>query len=427
MSEDTAWLAPVLASGTFRSRYALGAVLGEGAMGLVYAATHLALDRPVAIKFVRPGLLDPVALSRFTREARLAARIVHPNVVVVFDSGQEGEIPYLVPYLVMERVEGPSLRTRLAAGALSLAEALRVASEAARGLAAAHDAGIIHRDVKPENVLLTSSGGVKLADFGIARPISDAPTLTTSGLILGSPAYMSPEQVANRELSASTDQYSLGIVLYEMLCGRPPFSGSTGEILAQHLRDAPPRDLIYRERVPPQAGEVLDRLLDKEPAGRFPSMHAAADALGAAVTQVPAGAATGPIVAPGITTSGRAATLALPRTATGDTPALIGVPTARIQPYRVRRGRVAFALVCALLGAGGLYTRLAHPRVPPPALPSTPAPASEFAAGTVIGNRRSHIYHVIGEDHSTLPHPENRVFFKDIAAAEAEGYRRSKF
>jgi serine/threonine-protein kinase len=258
-----------------RERYLLERELGHGGMATVYLARDLKHDRYVALKVLRSELAGSLGPERFLQEIRLAARLQHPHVLTVFDSGESGgRLWFTMPY-----VEGESLRDRLLREKLlSPAEAVRITREAAQALQYAHDHGVIHRDIKPENILLTKDGNTLVADFGIARsPLSGAPHLTGTGTIVGTPSYMSPEQAAGDTVDARTDIYSLGCVLYELLTGDPPFTGTTAQgVIAQHLRQAP---ALASARIPRDLSAPLARALAKDPGERFPTAAEFAAAL----------------------------------------------------------------------------------------------------------------------------------------------------
>jgi eukaryotic-like serine/threonine-protein kinase len=252
-------------------RYETGRCIGRGGMATVYLAHDRKHDRAVAIKFLNAELSQTLGAERFLREIRIAARLNHPHILPLHDSGEaDGLLYYVMPY-----VEGESLRDRLnRERQLPQEEALRIAGEALSALEHAHRAGVLHRDIKPENILL-ADGQALLADFGIARGLDSAGAerLTSTGLVVGTPAYMSPEQAcAEPVLDARCDLYSLACVLYEMLAGEPPFTGATAHaIIAKRLGGPPPRIRTVRASVPEALEEVLLRALDPVPADRYPS------------------------------------------------------------------------------------------------------------------------------------------------------------
>jgi hypothetical protein len=249
-------------------RYRLGALLGAGGMARVVAAHDLRLDRPVAIKLAPASGIDRAGRERFVREARSSAGFSHPNAVAVFDAGEADG--YL--YLVMELVDGSSVAARLAEhGPLDVDEALTIASAVLAALGAAHAAGIVHRDVKPGNILLGPGGAVKLADFGIAKRLGDlSANLTGTGQFVGTPKYLAPEQVVGEPVTAATDLYAVGVVLFEMLAGHPPFEGETPIATAIAHRDAPIPDVRrVRPEVPGYVAAAVMRAMAKNPAERF--------------------------------------------------------------------------------------------------------------------------------------------------------------
>ncbi len=264
-------------SGSMIGRYHVLKSIGAGGMGEVFLAEDTALKRRVALKLMQPELSpDPARVERFEFEARAASALNHPNVLVIHDIGvHEG-----MPFLASEYLEGQTLRRRLSEARLSRAKAIDYAIQIARGIGAAHQAGIVHRDLKPENIFLTSGGGVKLLDFGIAKlTASDTPllregshgALTEPGVILGSPGYLSPEQIRGQNIGCESDIFSFGCVLYEMLTSRRAFTGkSNAEVMTSVLRDEPE----IPDDVPADLARILRRCLEKEPADRF---HSAAD------------------------------------------------------------------------------------------------------------------------------------------------------
>jgi len=262
-------------------RYQFERELGRGGMATVYLARDLRHDRLVALKVLHAELARTLGPERFLQEIRLAARLQHPHLLSVHDSGAvDGTLWFTMPF-----VEGRSLRDRLAREQqLPLDDALRIAHEAARALDYAHRHGVIHRDIKPENILLTEDGDTLVADFGIGRALGTAggdARLTETGIVMGTPAYMSPEQSAGeRELDGRTDTYSLGCVLYEMIAGEPPFTGPTAQaVIARRLTESPRPLTIARQSVPPSVEATVARARARAPADRFQTAGALADAL----------------------------------------------------------------------------------------------------------------------------------------------------
>ena len=227
-------------------RYTIAQELGRGGMAAVYLAQDLKHGRSIALKVLRPELATALGPERFVREIEIAARLTHPNILPLHDSGEAGGLLYYV----MPYVEGESLRSRLAReGPLPLDQALEIAREVADALGYAHAHGVVHRDIKPENILL-QSGHAVVADFGIARAIWEVAgdRLTETGIAVGSPAYMSPEQAgAEAHIDGRSDIYALGCVLYEMLAGEPPFTGPTPRaVAAKHMRQSVPSIRVTR-------------------------------------------------------------------------------------------------------------------------------------------------------------------------------------
>src|SRR3989441_3824093 len=263
-----------------RNTVAVERELGRGGMATVFLAEDLKHRRPVAIKVLHPELAAAVGADRFLREIEIAARLQHPHILPLYDSGTAaGFLYYVMPY-----VEGESLRDRLEREKqLSLEDTLRIAGEVAGALAYAHSHGVVHRDIKPENVML-SGGTVVVADFGIARAVTaagDEHQLTQTGTVIGTPAYMSPEQATgSAEIDGRSDQYSLACVVYEMLVGEPPFTGPTPQaVMARHSLDAVSPPSIVRASIPDAVEDALLRALAKTPADRFPTTPLFAEAL----------------------------------------------------------------------------------------------------------------------------------------------------
>jgi len=276
-------------------RYRVIRELGTGGMGTVYLAEHVHLGRPTALKVVRSELSrDALAEERFQREAMLAAKIDRPSVARVYDFDRTPSGQFL---LAMEYVEGETVATRLdREGPFPLPLAIHILLEVADGLDRAHQLGIIHRDLKPENVILAAQGVVKLLDFGVARDLGNSSGSTSAGLVVGTPTYMSPEQLMGEPVGPPSDIYSLGVVFYEMVSGRLPHTGETFvEIRAARLMHPPPPLDALRPTCPPALAKVVARALDPEPTTRWPTAtafaraaaEAAADPMGALPTPIP--------------------------------------------------------------------------------------------------------------------------------------------
>jgi len=271
--------APDLSGRALDGRYELHAVIGEGTFGRVYRGLDRRLARPVAVKVIKPWWAeDPEWVRSFELEAQLLARVSDPGIVQIFDVGhaQEGL------YYVAELVDGESLADRLRRGPIPPAEACGIAEQLCRALSGAHAQRVVHRDIKPANVLISADGQVKVGDFGVAR-LAEGSTDGAGATIVGTPRYMAPEQARGRSTGPATDVYGVGIVLYEMLEGHPPFMEKTAvEVALRHLNDPPPP---LSARTPPMLVEVVERALEKEPGERYPSAAAMAGALSRAREQ----------------------------------------------------------------------------------------------------------------------------------------------
>jgi len=245
-------------------RYQLAEPIAAGGVGQVWRAADLLLDREVAVKLLRPEYADhPDTLERFRAEAKHAGSLTHPCVARVYDYGNAG--PAVPPYLVMEYVDGPSLADMLAVDPVHPVLALDVAAQAAAGLDAAHRIGLVHRDIKPGNILVGADGLVKITDFGIAHAAGSAP-VTGPGLVMGTTQYMAPERIAGGQATPASDLYALGILIYECLTGLPPYDGGTAEVMAGHLYlPMPP----LPAGAPPELDELITRLTAKDPAARM--------------------------------------------------------------------------------------------------------------------------------------------------------------
>src|SRR6188768_293350 len=250
-------------------RYRLDAQIGAGGMSTVYRAFDTVLERQVAIKLMhREMSSDSDQLERFRREARAVAQLNHPHIVGVIDAGEDDQ----TPYIVFEYVEGETLKDRIRRlGRLPVPEAVAYAIEIARALGAAHERQIVHRDVKPQNVLIDEEGTAKVTDFGIARTMDDDEGLTADGRVLGTTDYVSPEQALGHDVNGQSDIYSLGVVLYEMLVGDVPFHGENQVAVAmKHVREELPDIQQRRPEVSSALAAVLDRATAKELDRRYP-------------------------------------------------------------------------------------------------------------------------------------------------------------
>ena len=264
-------LADPLVGTVLDGRYRVEAPVARGGMSTVYAATDLRLDRRVAVKVMAPALAhDPAFTDRFVREARTAARLSHPNAVAVFDQGAQDGPAGRVVFLVMELVHGGTLRDVLRQrGRLRPDEALSLLEPVLAALAAAHRAGLVHRDVKPENVLISADGTVKVVDFGLARAVAAPSTSTQAGVVLGTVAYVAPEQVARGSADARTDVYSAGILLYELLTGAAPYGGDSAIAVAyRHVHDDVPPPSHRVPGLAPALDELVLRATRREPGAR---------------------------------------------------------------------------------------------------------------------------------------------------------------
>ena len=259
----------------FAGRYEVGAVLGRGGMGEVRAGHDRRLGRDVAVKVLRPDMAcDPAIRERFEHEARLAARLVHPHVVAVFDTGEHDG----VPFLVMERLSGRTLADAIAAGPMDAETVRAIGVQILDALDAAHSAGLVHRDVKPGNVLAAAPGTWKVGDFGIAKSLEVGdPSLTLAGLIVGTPVYLAPERLAGGPATVTTDLYAVGAVLYEALSGRRPVDPSAS--LSAMLTATPTPLTDLRPDVPAGLAGAVASAMDRDPARRYASAAGMAGAL----------------------------------------------------------------------------------------------------------------------------------------------------
>ncbi len=259
------------ATRTLGGRYELGEMLGVGGMAEVHLGLDTRLDREVAIKLLRADLArDPTFQSRFRREAQSAAALNHPSIVAVYDTGEDAGMPFIV----MEYVEGRTLREVIATeGRLLPQRALEIVAEVCRALDQAHRSGIVHRDIKPGNVMLTPQGDVKVMDFGIARAVTaSSATVTQTAAVMGTAQYLSPEQARGEHVDARSDIYSAGCLLYELLTGSPPFTGDTPVAVAyQHVREDPVPPSRLAHAVSPSVDAIVLKAMAKNPANRYQS------------------------------------------------------------------------------------------------------------------------------------------------------------
>jgi len=366
-------------------RYRLVRRIATGGMGEVWEADDTVLGRRVALKVLVEELAaDRRATRRFVREARATARLTHPNVARVYDFGRDGG----APFLVMELLQGETLADRLAAGPLPPAEAARIAASVADALDAAHQLGIVHRDVKPANVMLTPAGEVKVMDFGIAAAADETHSTTGSGLY-ATVAYVSPERVAGEPATPASDVYSLGAVLYELLCGRPPFTGSTPALVARaHLHDPPPPVRRIAPWVPPRLAEAAEAALAKDPARRPSSAAALAARLRSAARLPAAPPEPGPRPAPGPGSGddpGPEPTRAMP--AAGEVPTVqVGGARPVWRRHRRRFSVLLGVLLVALLALVGVRELTGPGRVPGAGreAPTTARPREAAAASVTV-------------------------------------------
>jgi hypothetical protein len=266
-------------------RYVLRDLLGQGGMASVHLAHDTVLDRPVAVKTLHTNLgNEPSFRERFRREAQSVAKLNHTNIVSVFDSGEDTIDGQVVPFIVMEYVEGKPLGDVLAAdivefGAMPADKALRITGDVLAALAVSHEMGLVHRDIKPGNVMVTRRGVVKVMDFGIARAMQSGVTsMTQTGMVVGTPQYLSPEQALGRGVDERSDLYSVGCMLFELLTGRLPFDADSPLAMAyQHVQESPPAPSSVNHALGPAVDALVARALRKNPAERFPTADAMHD------------------------------------------------------------------------------------------------------------------------------------------------------
>jgi len=324
-------------------RYEVEELVGKGGMSSVYRARDDVLERRVALKILHEHFSgDPEYVERFRREARAIARLNHPNIVTVIDRGEFAGRQFIV----FEHVPGENLKEIVEReGPLPVSQALALTHQIARGLAFAHDNGVVHRDVKPQNVLLDETGRAKVTDFGIARSLEPGDGLTETGALLGTSDYIAPEQATGQPVDERSDQYSLGVLLYELLTGEVPYKGGSFMAVAmRHVRDPVPSVRERRPDVPAQVDAIVARAMAKRPEDRFPSIEAMMAAIEACLP------------GEGDRTATNGATDALPRAAASrPAPARTRPPSRRA---RRRRGLVPLLLGLLVMGLGALVLGL---------------------------------------------------------------------
>lgn len=387
------------ASVLIADRYRLDEPLARGGMGSVWRGLDMTLHRPVAVKLLAVEG-DADLTERFHLEARAAARLNHPNLVAVYDFGDhDGR-----PYLVMELVEGRSLAEELAArGPLEPGWAADVALQTARGLAVAHQQAVVHRDIKPGNLMLATDGTVKIADFGIARLIDEvSPALTATGRVMGSSAYLAPERALGSPAQPASDVYSLGCVLYEMLTGQPPFRGNTAAAVAHlHVRADPSPPELLRPDLPVSLTDLLPRTLAKTPEAR-PTASQTAEWLGAPGNQSQSASTTKPrrqaaFLQVPLTGSGAGSTVVLPTLSPSPVDLPGGPGSGRRPPgSKIRMAAAgALAFTAAVLAATIAGSDHHHPASTPPhssaPAPTTAQPSLTPTAGPAVqGSHHGH-------------------------------------
>ena len=344
---------------TIGQRYELGALLGRGGMGEVRAATDLRLGRAVAIKVLRSDLAEQEKLrARFEREGRAAARINHPNVVAIYDIGEDDG----VPFIVMERLPGNTLSGELASGRVSQGRACSLGLEILSALAAAHQLGVIHRDIKPGNILLDPESHAKVADFGIAK-LAEEDSQTTMGMVFGTASYLAPERLAGHVATPASDLYAVGVLLFEALAGRSPFTGETPLALVEAISRGAAEPLSgLRPDVDSAVVAVIERAMRQDPGQRYASASEMAAALAAATETTDAVYVGEPTVAtPVLATGDGESTRVMPAVdntpAVDDAAATAPAPATRPRFAARMKWLLAAAVVAVLLVAGVLAAR----------------------------------------------------------------------
>jgi len=361
-------------------KYKIERMVGKGGMGAVFLAHDLTLDREVAIKVLPPDISqDPKVIQRFQQEAKTAAKLDHPNIIPIYRVESDGGLNYFV----MKYVAGTSLEDVLEQKQPLTADYIqRVLWEAACALGHAHQRGIVHRDVKPANIMFDHDGRVMLTDFGISKALQAASAFTGTGMIIGTPHYMAPEQAKGQQVDGRADQYSMGVVGYRMITGQLPFGGdSVHTILYKHIFEPAPRTSSIRQDMPPHLSEAISRALAKEVDQRYATMEDFATAVwpeqpvtaptkgakASSPSRRPPPRTKGPITADAPTEVTNAPTTPIPRA---------GMKVGGPAPKKSRAGLFVGVAVVAVAGVGG-YLALANKQsaAPPPATPTQAAPA----------------------------------------------------
>ena len=370
-----------IAPGTKLGQYEVQDFIGQGAMGLVFRAYHVQLQRTGAVKVLQGISPDPDSTARFRHEAQAIAQMRHPNIVNVYDFGEHDG----VPYMIIEYVPGGSLANRLSNGQLDTATALKYLRGIAAGLDHAHGLGIVHRDVKPANVLLEKDDTPVLADFGLAKLLQGSSLKSMTGVTTGTPAYMAPEQVTGIRVGPAADRYALATIAYEMLTGVIPFDGEgLMELLYAHVHREPVPPSARNKALGPRVDAVIMRGLAKDPNARWESCAAMIDALGAALTRRPEPAVARTVVmTPGPSGPSAVAPTAAPIYVDAETPSdpmIVAYPSPPSPPPPVlkrksRKGLIAVAMTVLILllvvGVAGYLT-------------TRPMPALSLSPSTVI-------------------------------------------
>src|SRR5580692_6920731 len=335
---------PIETPRVFSDRYELTHLIARGGMAQVYRARDRQLDRPVALKILFPELsVDRAFVERFRREAQAAANLSHPNIVPVFDWGEDGG----TYFIVMEFIDGRALSSILrSAGPMHPDRAAEIGADVAQALDFAHRSDVIHRDVKPGNVLITEDGIVKVTDFGIARAINTEESLTQTGAVMGTATYFSPEQAEGMGVDARSDIYSLGVVLFEMVTGRPPFMGdSPVSVASKHVREQAPAPRQFNPSVPQDLEAIILKCMAKSPEYRY----ATGGDLRVDLLRFHEGRAVGAVAPPMMAPPTMGSTQAIPFSGTQTLSQIPGLDTEEQEPSRTGLYAVLLVVLLAAL------------------------------------------------------------------------------